>query len=94
MLVELAAALVDVFGAVVVDRLAGKRGDLARESLAIDTDQRSELVLARGDARFLEDGQPGIDARLDGIDEGAVEVEDARPRVRAALGRARSCSAR
>src|SRR5687767_4033745 len=34
-----------------------------------------------GQANLLEDLQPGANARLDGVDERAVEIEDQRPRI-------------
>jgi hypothetical protein len=76
LLVDLAGALVDGFGAVVVDGQARERGDLARESLAIDADQRRDPFAIGWDLDLLEDRQPALDARLDRVDQGAVQVED------------------
>ena len=75
-LVDLAGALVDRFGGVVVDRPAGERGDLAREPFAVDTDERAELFPCRGEVELPEDLEPGLDARLDRVHERAVEIED------------------
>jgi hypothetical protein len=81
-LVDLAGALVDGFGTIVVEDLIGERGDLARESLAIDPDQRREPLPIGRETYLLEHREPALDARLDSVDEGAVEIEDhgMRPR--------------
>ena len=58
-LVDLARALVDGLGAVLVERHPGERRDLASEPLAIDADERGEAFVRGREARLLERCEPG-----------------------------------
>ena len=51
-------------------------GDHAREELAVRAHERSQEGRIGVDTEPGEDGHPRVDAGADGIDEGAVEVED------------------
>ena len=51
-------------------------GDLAGELLAVGADQAGDVVAVGRDAVLLERAQPRLDARLDGVNERAVEIED------------------
>ena len=87
-LVQLARALVDGLGPLVVDGRAGQCGDLAREPLAVEADQRPQPIARRREAGFLERREPRGDPRLDRVDERAVEIE--QDGVGAAVARSRS----
>ena len=76
MLVDLAGALVDRLGAVLVERLPGERGDLASEPLAVDADERRQAFVRARESRVFERVEPRFDARLDRVDERAIEVEE------------------
>ena len=57
---------------------AGALGDLARELLAVGTDQARDVIAVGRDALVLEGAQPRLDACLDGVDQGPIEIEDER----------------
>ena len=51
-------------------------GHHAREELAVGAHERCQERGFGVDAELREDRHPGVDAGADGVDEGAVEVED------------------
>jgi hypothetical protein len=67
--------VVDLLGARLVDRRAGQRRDLLRQALAVEPDERRQVLATRGQAGLLERPEPRGDPRLDRVDEGSVEVE-------------------
>jgi hypothetical protein len=79
--VDLAAALVDGLCLVVIDGLTGDVRDLVRQALAVRADQPRDVVALGLDADLFEDLQPGLDARLDRVDERPIEVEDQPARI-------------
>lgn len=76
LVVDLARPLVDAFGGRLVECSAGALGNVARKPPAVGADQAGYVLLVRLDPLFGEDAQPRLDARRDGVDERAVEVED------------------
>ena len=73
-----------------IDRLVTARrqpdssggGNVAGELASVDPDHRLQLVVRGWKFLLCEDGKPGLDARLNRIDEGSIQVEDERRRRR------------
>ena len=80
MLVQLAEVhaghAVDVLVHARLQRHAGVLGDHPREESTVGAHQRRQEGRVRLDAEVREGGQPRLDARPDGVHEGAVKVED------------------
>jgi hypothetical protein len=64
----------------IAKRPARCTGDLARQALPIGADQQRYLVPVGRDGLLGKDPLPGLDARLDRVDERPVQVEDQRGR--------------
>ena len=71
-----AGATIEVASRLAIDRSSCGLGNLLGEPNAIHPDHRPQLVARGGDAELVERRLPRRNARLDCVDEGAVEVED------------------